>query len=445
MTYQELQGSRLRLERFAAEMLASLGHPRRECWAQVYLRGLLLEGRRKSVQPMAQRLPEGNEQNLQQFLNQSPWAWEPVRAAIGAKLSAALGGGGCWIVDDTGFPKQGRHSVGVARQYSGTLGKRGNCQIGVSLSYATPRGAMPLEWALYLPEAWAQDRERRQQVGVPEEVRFQTKWELALGLIDTLLAHGVPRPEVVVADAGYGSVTAFRQGLAARRLPYVVEVESALVAWREPQRREVPVRRKGQIRRARGPRYRNTPAPESLKAIALSLPASAWRKVTWREGTKGPMCSRFARLRVQPAHRWTKHREELPMGWLLIEWPEGAKAPTKYWLSDLPEATPRRTLVRWAKSRWAVEMNYREMKDHLGLDHFEGRGWVGWHHHVTMVMLAFGFVLLERLRQAKKGTPRQPFPRSWHGCNSSSPPGAESASCAASPSAPNPMRPSCAA
>jgi SRSO17 transposase len=174
------------------------------------------------------------------------------------------------------------------------------------------------------------------------------------------------------------------------------------------------------------------PAPESLKAIALSLPRSAWRKVTWREGTKGKMNSRFARLRVQPAPGWQQGKAELPLVWLLIEWPTEAKAPTKYWLSDLPEETPMRTLVRWAKSRWAVEMNYREMKDHLGLDHFEGRGWAGWHHHATMIMLAFAFVLSERLRRPKGGQ-NSPFPRSWAGSNSSSPPGPASASSAANP------------
>jgi SRSO17 transposase len=173
------------------------------------------------------------------------------------------------------------------------------------------------------------------------------------------------------------------------------------------------------------------PAPESVKAIALALPRSAWRKVTWREGTKGKMSSRFARLRVQPAHRWQHGHPELPLLWLLIEWPEGANTPTKYWLSDLPEDTSMRALVRWAKSRWAVEMNYREMKDHLGLDHFEGRGWAGWHHHVTMVMLAFAFVLSERLRRGKGGQDSL-FPRSWAGSSNFSPPGPASALSAAS-------------
>ena len=428
------------MEAFAGEMLSSFRDHRQGQWAQVYLRGLLLEGRRKSCQPIAERLPDGDEQCLQQFLNQSPWEWEPVREAIAKRMTAALGEGGGWIVDDTGFPKQGKHSVGVARQYSGTLGKRGNCQIGVSLSYATAKGAMPLEWALYLPKEWSDDRPRCERVGVPAAVQFQTKWQLALGLMEDLLARGVPAPKVVVVDAGYGSTTEFREGLVARDLRYVVEVEHALVAWREPQRRDAPVRAKGQLGRSCAPRYRSAPVPESLKTIALSLPARAWRKVTWREGTKGKMSSRFARLRVQPAHGWQQGKAELPLVWLLVEWPEEAKAPTKYWLSDLPENTTMRTPVRWAKSRWAVERNYREMKDHLGLDHFEGRGWAGWHHHVTLVMLAFAFVLSERLRRrlvrrscGGKGGQSSPFPRSWAGSSNHSPLGPESASPAVNP------------
>ena len=432
MTTRELGASRKRLEAFAGEMLGSLRDHRQGRWAQVYLRGLLLEGRRKSVQPMAERLPDGDEQCLQQFLNQSPWEWQPVRERIAKKMTAALGGGGCWIVDDTGFPKQGKHSVGVALQYSGTLGKRGNCQVGVSICYATPRGAMPLDWALYLPKEWTDDGARCERVGVPAEVQFQSKWQLALALIDDLLSRGVPAPQVTVEDAGYGNNTGFRQGLAARQLHYMAEVERTLVAWTQPQRREAPVRQKSQQGRPRVPNYREAPAPESLTAIALSRPRSAWRKVTWREGTRGKMSSRFARLRVQPAHGWQEGKEELPVVWLLIQWPQEAKAPTKYWLSDLPEETSMRALVRWAKSRWAVEMNYRELKDHLGLDQFEGRGWAGWHHHVTMVMLAFAFVLWERLRR-RKGGQSSPFPRSWGGSSNYSPPGAASASSAANP------------
>ncbi len=433
MTARELKACRKRLEEFAGEMLGSLRDRRQSRWARVYVRGLLLEGRRKSCQPMAERLPDGDEQCLQQFLNQSPWEWEPVRARIARRMSRELGEGGCWIVDDTGFPKQGSHSVGVARQYCGTLGKRGNCQVGVSVSYGTPKGAMPLDWALYLPREWTDDRSRCERVGVPSQVQFRTKWQLALALMDEVLAWGAPPAEVVVADAGYGNITGFRQGLTRRGLRWVMEVEHTTVAWRKPQTRQQPRRRQGQMGRPRVPKYRGAPRPQNLKAIAVALPGSAWRRVTWREGSKGRMRSRFARLRVQPAHGWQQGRPELPPAWLLIEWPSAAQAPTKYWLSDLPESTSLRALVRWAKSRWAVEITYREMKDHLGLDHFEGRGWVGWHHHVTMVMLALAFVLSERLRRTKGGQ-RSPFPRSWDGSSNCWPPGPGHALSAANPS-----------
>ena len=270
MTSRELAACRRRLEAFAGGMLGSLPYRKQSHWAQVYLRGLLLEGRRKSCQPMAQRLPDGDEQSLQQFVNQSPWAWEPVRAAIARKMTAALGEEGCWMVDDTGFPKQGSHSVGVARQYCGTLGKRGNCQLGVSICYATAKAAMPLDWALYLPKEWTDDRPRCQRVGVPAEVRFETKWQLALGLLDRLLSRGVPPADVVVADAGYGSSTEFRQGLSERHLCYVVEVESTLVAWTQPQRRDAARRQQRRVGRPRVPKYRKAPAPENLCAIGAS-------------------------------------------------------------------------------------------------------------------------------------------------------------------------------
>jgi len=415
-----------------AELLGSLRYAKQRRWAQVYMRGLLLEGRRKSCQPMAGRLPDGDEQSLQQFVNQSPWAWTTMRAAIAHKMTAALGPGGAWIVDDTGFPKQGRHSVGVMRQYCPPLGKRANCQVGVSVSHATQQGAMPLDWRLYLPQEWLEDPARRAQAGIPAEAGFQTKWQLALEMIDELRAWGLSDPQVVVADASYGTVTEFRAALTERRLCYVVQIKSDLGVWTEPVRRMSAAPRAARQRgRPRGASYRDAPAPQSVRQVALALPARAWRTISWREGAKGKLTSRFAALRVQPSHGHWHNRPEQPLVWLLIEWPAGEPAPTKYWLSNLPAETPRRTLVRWAKSRWWIELNYREMKEHLGLDHFEGRGYAGWHHHFTLVMLAFAFLLAERLRRGKRGRCRL-FPRSWAGCSACSPPGAESASCAAS-------------
>lgn len=416
MTEREFQAVRTRFERFVKQMFRDVPYSPRRYWAQVHAHGLLLEGRRKSCGAIAYRLgeedAEAREQSLQQFLYQSPWEWEPVRRRLAQAMVKALGPGGGWIFDDTAFPKKGSHSVGVARQHCGTLGKQDNCQVGVSLSYATAKGAMPLDFALYLPEEWVENPARRKEAKLPEEVVFKTKGELALEGMDRLLKWGLPQPEVVVADADYGRPTHLREALKARRLQYVLAVEGKLVAWREP----------------RGKR------PESLQAIAHALPPEAWKHVTWREGTTGKLSSRFARVRVQTATQWEKGRQPGSEEWLLIEWPEAQEEPENYWLSNLPQHLSLRKLVFWAKSRWAIEQNYQEMKQHLGLEHCEGRSWQGWHHHVTMVLLALAFVLTERLRQAEKGgEPYQAFPRSWDGSRNTSASTMAVASAAAKP------------
>jgi SRSO17 transposase len=298
------------------------------------------------------------------------------------------------VVDEVGFPKQGKQSVGVARQSCGTLGKVGNCQVAVSLNYRTDDGSLPVDWRLYLPARWTQDPARCAAAGVPAGTRFQTKWELALACCDQARAWGVP-DGVVLADAAYGSVTAFREGLAARRLRYVVDAESTLTAWPTPQTRQpVPACGRG---RPPHPQYLGPP-PQALAALAGALPGTAWRTIRWREGTKRPLESRFAACRVPPAHGSREGAPEQPLGWLLIDWPLGTAAPTKYWLSNLPADTTLRRLVRWAKRRWRIEQASRHLKRELGLDHYEGRGWRGWHHHVTLVSVAYGFLVLETLR-----------------------------------------------
>jgi SRSO17 transposase len=301
-----------------------------------------------------------------------------------------------WIIDDTGFPKQGRHSVGVARQYSGTLGKVGNCQVAVTVHLSTETESMPLDWALYLPQAWSGDIARCRQAGVPAPAVFRTKPELALDLIDQLLAWGLRR-QLVLADAGYGNSTEFRHGLARRGLQYIVGVESHTAVW-EQSSAGVPAHRRGRGR-PRPPHYRGQPL--GLRQLALALPPQAWRTLTWRQGTQGPQRSRFAACRVQPAHGHAHHQPELASVWVLIEWPADTAAPTKYWFSNLPEGVSLRRLVRLAKLRWRVEQNYQQLKEELGLDHYEGRGWQGWHHHVTLVCLAYAFLLLERRRFKK--------------------------------------------
>jgi SRSO17 transposase len=297
-----------------------------------------------------------------------------------------------WIVDDTGFPKKGTHSVGVARQYSGTLGKVGNCQVAVSLHYATDDAAMPLDFALYLPEEWLEE-ERRREAGIPQDMTFHSKWDLALTLIDRALAWEVPRG-VITADAGYGNITEFRAALAERQLLYMVGIQNTTSVWFDAGNLIVPsLGRRGRPRR----RPLDTGAPMSVAEVSQGLSLEHWQRVTWREGTKGPMTSRFAATRVLPSHSYQHGGDKERTLWLLTEWPEEAGVPTKFWLANLPEGTSLISLVRLAKIRWWIEQGYQQLKDELGLDHYEGRTWQGWNHHVTLTMLAFGFLTLESL------------------------------------------------
>lgn len=387
---------RQRLVEFLTAVLPELGRKDRRPWADAYVRGLLLEGERKSIEPMAKRLPDGNVQALQHFIGKSPWPYEPVRQQAARVLCPAMGPG-LWIVDDTGFPKKGRHSVGVARQYSGTLGKVANCQVAVSLHHATATASLPLDWALFLPEEWTQDPERCAAAGVPAPASHRPKWRLALDLIDRARTWGLA-DQRVIADAGYGTIAEFRAGLRARRLPYVVGVESGTGVWtRRPRRHRRPVTGRGR------PPTRwdyGGQRPHSVLNVARALLAAAYHTVTWREGSKGNLTSRFARVRVWPAHGYWEGKPPEGEQWLLIEWPADADQPTKYWLATGPRRISLVQLVRWAKARWRVEQDYAQLKDELGLDHFEGRRWLGWHHHVTMTMVAYGFLVREQLRRA---------------------------------------------
>jgi SRSO17 transposase len=393
MKLAELAEVRGRLVAFAEETFAPLARKDQRRWGECYLRGLMLDGKRKSVEPMAARLADGDEQCLQQFVNQSPWAWEPVRERLAHKLTEAIEPD-AFIVDDTGFPKAGRCSVGVARQYSGTLGKVASCQIGVSVSAASDAASCPLDWRLFLPESWEADAERRAQVHLPAEERHRSKWRLALEMLDELRSWGLA-PAPVVADSGYGEIGEFRLGLEERRLAYVVEVKGATSAFAPEVRPERPSYR-GQ---GRPPTARYRAKPTSLKALALAAGTRALYELCWREGSRGELRSRFLALRVRPAGARLRRQAagELPLRWLLVEWPQGAPEPTKYWLSNLPEETSLVRLAQLAKLRWRIEHDYRELKDALGLDHFEGRSFRGWHHHVTLVSLAHAFLTLERL------------------------------------------------
>ena len=395
LSAERLQRVRGRLEEFAAEMFEPLARKDQRRQGGVYLRGLMLDGKRKSIEPMAARLEDGDEQCLQQFVNQSPWSAGAVRERLAVRMSAEIAPE-AWVIDDTGFPKFGRMSVGVARQYCGALGKVSNCQVGVSVSAATPQASCPIDWRLYLPEEWGDDP-RRQACRVPESVGHQPKWKLALEMLDELVGWGV-EPAPVLGDAAYGDITEFRLGLEQRDLEYVLDVKGATSALSESATPEQPAwSGRG---RPPAPRYRRPFS--TLADLAQAAGEQACVEVCWREGTRGPMRSRFVCLRVRPANVKLRNADpgaELPGCWLLAEWPEGKDAPTDFWLSNLPAETPIERLVALAKLRWRVEQDYRELKDALGLDHFEGRSWPGWQHHVTLVSVAHGFLTTERLRR----------------------------------------------
>ena len=395
----ELARARRRLEAFAADVFGSLARADQRRRAEAYLRGLLLDGKRKSVEPMAARLTAGGEadvadleQALQQFVNQSPWDPSPARRRLAEKVVEAIRPE-AFVVDDTAFPKFGRASVGVAPQYCGALGKVANCQVGVSVHAATDEASCPLDWRLFLPEDWDDD-ERRRRARVPDGEGHRPKWKLALEAIDELAAWGLA-PPVVLADAGYGDVTGFRTGLEERNLAYVVQAKGTTSAYApdaSPEAAAYSGRGRPPV-----PRYRRRPS--SLRGLAIAAGPEATTEVAWREGTRGPLTGRFLALRCRPANVGLRRAGagELPVRWLVVEWPPDEAEPTKYWLSNLVADADLIRLVRLAKLRWRVEEDYRELKDALGLDHFEGRSWQGWHHHVTLVSAAHAFVTLERL------------------------------------------------
>jgi SRSO17 transposase len=411
MTPEEMDQVRPRLVAFAAEMLGGLARSDQRATGELYLRGLMLDGKRKSMQPMAARLGV-DHQRLQQFLTSSTWDHVEVRKRV-ARWADEFIDPDAYVIDDSGFPKDGADSPGVARMYSGTLGKVGNCQIGVSVHAVTDRASAAIDWRLFLPKSWddttttdAADvpeiQRRRARCKIPDSVRHREKWRLALDMLDEVLedesAEGgwsLPaRP--VVADAGYGDATEFRLGLAARDLPYVVAVKGSTSAYPAdvvPTAPSYPGRG-----RPPTPRYREEAA--SLTGLALAAGRRALHQVTWRHGSRknapnptATMRSRFMALRVRPANRDIPRNPDgsLDACWLIAEWPPGEDEPTDYWLSNLRADTPLRTLVGLAKIRWRIEHDYRELKDGLGLDHFEGRSYLGWHRHVTLTALAQAF------------------------------------------------------
>jgi SRSO17 transposase len=305
-----------------------------------------------------------------------------------------------WIIDDTGFPKKGRHSVGVARQYCGVLGKQDNCQVAVSISLATEQASVPVAYQLYLPKEWAQDPERRRKAHVPAEVSFATKTQIALQQLEALLAEGAPR-HCVLADAGYGVDNAFRQRLSDLGLDYVVGVTSAVVVWPPGIEPLPPKRYNGVGRRPVVPRRTRTRQPVTVKELALGLPKSVFQTISWREGSNASLSGRFAAVRVRHAGGNVGKARLRPEQWLLIEWPAGEAEPLKYCLSSLPADTPLNDLVTKAHMRWRIERDYQDLKQELGLGDYEGRGWRGFHHHASLSIAAYGFLVGERLDAGK--------------------------------------------
>jgi SRSO17 transposase len=391
-----------RFEQYMEHLAEGLGHADRHAGLRGYCTGLMLPLSRKSVEPMAARVDplhaSAKHQALHHFVAKAEWSDDEMlqRVAQWVVPQMDLSRGGFWIVDDTGFPKQGTHSVGVARQYCGMLGKQDNCQVAVSVSLACEDGSLPVSWRLYLPHEWADDQLRRQKAGVPTEVTFATKPQIALQQLETLLADGAPR-HCVLADAGYGVDTAFRLRLTELGLPYMVGITSAVVVWPPGVDPLPPKRYSGMGRPPVMPRRTAKRQPVDVKGLAKALPSGAYQTISWREGTNDTLSSRFAALRVRRAGGNSGRARLQPQEWLLIEWPIDQREPTKYWLSTLPENTAINDLVNAAHLRWRIERDYQDLKQELGLGHYEGRGWRGFHHHASLCIAAYGFLMAQRL------------------------------------------------
>lgn len=388
------------LEQYLDELTGEEHVPRRRSM-KLYVTGLLLDGGRKSIGAMAERLvddagdAEAMRQQLQECAVISRWSDERLRYKLAEKIERELPGVEALVVDDTGFPKKGIHSVGVQRQYSGTLGRVDNCQVATSLHLAGEQGSACIGMRLYLPEVWAEDLARRTKVGVPDDLEFQTKWQIALGLLDDALAWGV-RKHLVLADAGFGDVVEFRDGITQRGLQYAVGVQSTHLVWPPGSDPRLPAYPPGRRGRPRTCFVDPEHAPLSIAKLAKSLPRSTFRRVTWRDGSKGKMSSRFACLRVRTAEGHVKRHPPGPEQWLVCEWPRGEPAPTKYFLSTLSAHSSHRELIRCIKLRWRVERDYQDLKQEVGLDHYEGRTWRGFHHHATLCSIAHAFLALRR-------------------------------------------------
>jgi SRSO17 transposase len=388
---------RERLEAFGAEVLAeAMNRPVQVANGGLYLRGLIEQGARKSLEPMVLRLGgEAEYQSMQQFLADSPWDPALVVKAVAERVAPKIDVE-AWVLDDTGFAKDGKDSPGVKRQYSGTLGKTGNCQIGVSVHAAGSNGTVPLGWALYLPGEWCEDAARRKKAKIPEEVAFETKPQLAADLVERAAGWEIAKAPIL-GDCAYGKNTELRERLDTAGLEYVLSVSEEVSVFAAETVFEVPApRNAGSGRQKTRPRPERE--PEQIGDLIKRLGPEQFKTVTFREGPDGKrMRSRFWFLRVRAAHEWEKRSTPPREEWLIVEWPRGKDQPTDYWLSNLPASTKPERLARLARLRWKIELDYKQLKGELGLDHYEGRSWLGWYHHTALVTAAHGFLTLERL------------------------------------------------
>jgi SRSO17 transposase len=392
------------LDAWLEPFLAAMGRKTRRTWAPLYLRGLLGPGERKSLQPMAARLGLPGHDQLQHFIASPAWDDGPLRRVLAGKADELLGGpDAVLVIDDTALPKKGDLSVGVARQYCGQLGKQANCQALVSLTLARGEVPVPVGLRLFLPEEWTRDPERCARAGVPEaEVKPRSKGEIALAELDRVRAAGV-RFGTVLADAGYGTSGEFRHGLDERHLLWAVGIPRTQKVYTTAVRLRWP--------RARTGRPRKTPVPsEEPRAVGEVLAGARWRRLSWRRGTKGALAARFAALRVRvgdgPLTRPSRH---LPgeEAWLVGEW--RGNGERKYYLSNLSADTPLRALAAAIKARWACEQAHQQLKQELGLGHFEGRSWTGLHRHGLMTCIAFAYLQHLRL-EATRGRGKKAAP-----------------------------------